>query len=165
MGNLLKGNKMRTKKNETWLLNIANHIINDLGITYQRIAHCPTPEGCYSSTMSLLWPVLEKMTVSTIAEIVFRAIGDSSYSTVYRKVTVQEIWKGSWNPLKVQCGMCLLRDPATIVLSGVIYEIIMTEWWITNVQNGSFLASSSPYTPTMAMIGFVRSNRIKSPLE
>jgi hypothetical protein len=158
-------------KEEEYIVNQANQLIGQLRI----------PPGIVSGQLrvaefsSVLWKhniavrlraSINKMNPETLGRIVSGAISERDYGSDFRRALFQDVFPDKMVFFKkTDTGFNSLQDIAFGVVVAAIYDILMTEWWIGNVEEGSVKTEDIPYKPRPAMRIFVRSVRLHDLLQ
>src|ERR1035437_267028 len=153
-------------KEEEYIVNQANQLIGQLRISPGIVSG----QLRVSEFSSVLWKhniavrlrtSINKMNPETLGRIVSGAISEHDYSSDFRRALFQDVFPDKIVFFKkTDTGFNSLQDIAFGVVVAAIYDILMTEWWIGNVEEGSVKAEDIPYKPRPAMRIFVRSVRL-----
>ncbi|MES2314842.1 MAG: hypothetical protein V4524_02810 [Patescibacteria group bacterium] len=161
---------MKTK-DEKYIVNLANQLIGNLKVPIQLVSGEMNPREFNLLFRkwgfgSRLETIIRKMNPETLGHIVMHAINDYEDSSDFRRTMFQDIFQeGEVFFKRSDIGLHVLQEVAYGVVVATMYDILITEWWIGNVEEGSVDPDTLGYKTRPAMRIFVRSVRLHDLLQ
>jgi len=167
-----RGIKMRISEKveqEQHLLNLANNLIGKFQVpkAFTMVINISAKQfhrALYDTGIGQqLDTFIKQMNLTSIAEIICVALSDGHYAlnTNYRVTYCQDVLGECENIFKkLDDGEYFIRELAKAVLIAAMYDILITESWIMNVEEGCVDGNLVVYEPKPRMKIFVRSTRL-----
>ena len=174
---------MKTKE-EKYIVNLANQLIGQCNITPESVMTSSVSSSDRVTFMSLgsskdfvcklrltgkllaINTLVERMNPSTLGKIVATAISCHNGSSDFRSTPFQDVYVGELFSRTTE-GINSLRKVASAVIVATMYDILATQWWIGNVEEGELKTFDSeiPFQTKAGMRVFVRSVRMHDLLQ
>jgi hypothetical protein len=162
-----------SRTQEEHLLNQANNLINKLQVKEAFVMNINSSAMDFSlairgtGILSQIESFIFNMNDSSIMEMIRAAVKpEDRFGDYWRSTFCQDVlWECNNIFKKTDDAQSFLQELAMAVLIAAMYDILMTESWIMNVEEGSVDESLVVYEPKPMMKIYVRSVRLHDLLQ
>ncbi len=161
-------------RDELYVVNLANQLINKFKIDPKSVCYTEIPGPNLGGSrvfevnirlngnLKKIEQFVNNVSYGTLGKIVGSAISNCKDSSHYRSTLFQDVCADAYIFPRRWDGLFVLRIIAVYVIVAAMYDILATQWWIGNVEEGTVEANQVRvgFAPKQDMLIYVRNVRL-----